>query len=572
MGIFNNPPSGFQNGEFWVWLLNTISAANGETEAINQRINNGGASAQSDEVSNARTDAHGYNYGSLAPRIDATQIEAENALAQVSSKANAKDVQEMIAMIMSASPRDVLSSVDEMTTKYPKGTDSSGSYLIIVNSTDGYWYYWNGASWTKGTQFLTPEDSTTVTALKALLFDMTPYAYGWIEHFGTNTRNVIDQSALVSGYFNSDGQQTSTSWEHSPLLYLEASKITVYTVSSTYVTFFDKAKTFIANQTLTGLSDSTPGYQTLTAPTNAAFFAINVLAAQAGTLTCTFGNVGTTITTAATTIGIKRNLFMPSTVVVVDPNPARGDFQTISDAVSIVPDGYTLLIMPGTYSENLHLAARNLNLIGTNKENTIILSTSNSRSNPPLEACAGYFKNLTFYAQRPANAADTSAMPYGAHIDFDNEANQSLVFENCAFKSDWNAGVGVGMRAGFKLAFKRCDIVSTYADQGALFFHDSTNSDLAGYYQLKIDDCDITAAGKYAIIAMGIGLSGNNLDLVATRNSLWSDTNGKGNDAIGTQQPDSTKYPISTGTGFGGTATIKLNGRSFGNSADSLNS
>lgn len=153
MGIFNNPPSGFQNEDFYNWIVQTISNANYETDALNKRITYNGNSVGNDEVQNSRTDLHGNTYEALPTRLDATQAIAERAISIANNKIDASQFNQTIAGIMSATPRDVLSSVSEMTSKYPNGTDSSGSFLIIVNSTDGYWYYWNGSAWTKGTEY-----------------------------------------------------------------------------------------------------------------------------------------------------------------------------------------------------------------------------------------------------------------------------------------------------------------------------------------------------------------------------------------------------------------------------------
>lgn len=491
---------------------------------------------------------------------------------QIATKSDKSYVDTMLSSIAQGGPKGIFYSLSALQTAYPSGT--AGTYLVFdSSSTDGaHSYIWDSSvsTWKDLGVYQANEDSTTVKQTAALVYDMTSYAYGWTQHLPQGA-NVLDVSKMKSGYWNANGVNSSDTWLHSTLFYLENSKITVYSTNSTYISFFDANKKFISSVSLTAGSSSTSAFNTLAAPSGAVFFAASALITQANTLTICFGVTGTTDMILAS-LAIKRSLYMPSQTVVVDQSPGRGDFTSISAAINSVSNGATILVMPGTYYETLKMRSRNIRLIGLSKESTIVISTSDKRENPPLEATGGYFKGITFYAQRPTGATDpTYATPYGAHIDFDNEANQSLVFENCTFKSDWNAGVGIGMRTGFKLAFKKCDIISTYADQGALFFHDSTNSDLAGYYQLKVDDCDITATGKYAIVAMGIDLSGNNLDLVVTRNSLWSDVNGKGDTAIGIQQPDSSKYSISTGSGFGGTATIKLNSRSFGNSADLLN-
>ena len=110
MGIFDNPPSGFQNNEFWLWMLRTINTANSETDAINQRISKSGDSVQSDEVANARIDLHGKIYMALASREDATQATAEKALDIANTKADADATNLRIAQMGSASPSESMSA------------------------------------------------------------------------------------------------------------------------------------------------------------------------------------------------------------------------------------------------------------------------------------------------------------------------------------------------------------------------------------------------------------------------------------------------------------------------------
>ncbi|WP_353726555.1 SGNH/GDSL hydrolase family protein [Lactiplantibacillus plantarum] len=150
MAIFEDESNMLQGSEYRDHLNRNWDNGNDEFNAINQRINTGGRNAQSDEVANARIDIHGTDHKALATRLDSDEVSAETALKIANTKAGLDYVQNLIGNLVQGSPRDALASVAEMSSKYPKGVDSTGNHLVIVNTTDGYWYYWNGNAWTKG--------------------------------------------------------------------------------------------------------------------------------------------------------------------------------------------------------------------------------------------------------------------------------------------------------------------------------------------------------------------------------------------------------------------------------------
>ena len=55
------------------------------------------------------------------------------------------DVNSLLNNIGSMSPKGTYSTLEELQTAFPSGTD--GVYLVSGN---GYWYYWNGTTWTAG--------------------------------------------------------------------------------------------------------------------------------------------------------------------------------------------------------------------------------------------------------------------------------------------------------------------------------------------------------------------------------------------------------------------------------------
>lgn len=382
--------------------------------------------------------------------------------------------------------------------------------------------------------------------------------------------NVVDVSKMRSGYYNAKGYTNDDNWASTSYMLAiptGVTQLTSYADTNSYITFYDKLKGFMSSVAFTGNSST---MQTQTIPADAAFLTVSMFKAAAVNFTLAWGATGTQ-SQSLDTPKVDRSMWQPTKSLVVDPG-GNGDYVKVQDAINAADDGTTITIMPGDYYECVDARDKRVNLVGYSASATRIISTDDRRDYPALEMTSGSASNLSFISQRPTGAADPDYdTPYGAHLDYDGSAHQTLTFENCAFKSDWNAGVGTGMRVGENLSFKNCSISSTSSiPMGAIFFHDSSKPELAGDYALTLDSCNLSAAGNYSMVALGIAHPGNKMDLTLIRNSFYSSVHGTGDAGIGKQEA-SGQYPASDGDQFMGTATIVLNPRSFGNSAPKCN-
>lgn len=93
------------------------------------------------------------NYDQLKQLVNTNQAANDNVhtvinnhLASNDTKIN--DLQTALKNINSGSPKGAFASVDEMKAAYPNGTSG-----VLVNTTDGFWYYWDGNNWIKGAQY-----------------------------------------------------------------------------------------------------------------------------------------------------------------------------------------------------------------------------------------------------------------------------------------------------------------------------------------------------------------------------------------------------------------------------------
>ncbi len=79
-----------------------------------------------------------------------------------------------------------------------------------------------------------------------------------------------------------------------------------------------------------------------------------------------------------------------------------GDFSSIQEAVKQVESGATLLIYPGVYEEYVEIIDKTVNLIGTNREECILISNTKDYHHIPLTVATGTIYNMTICASNPA--------------------------------------------------------------------------------------------------------------------------------------------------------------------------
>ena len=201
---------------------------------------------------------------------------------------------------------------------------------------------------------------------------------------------------------------------------------------------------------------------------------------------------------------------------IVDPN-GHGDFSTISDAVTGTSDGDTIYIMPGTYTESVHMWGKERHLIGVSSETCIVYSGSGLYASPAIEANNGTLENLTFISGNDDELSEESetGKAYAMHVEYPSSNPFSLIVKNCKFISALQAGVGIGCRYNQTILFDNCYIetkaskfystaLSTLYTAGAALFHnDASASNLNGIGSLTFRNCVIKGAEK-AIIARSL--------------------------------------------------------------------
>ena len=144
---------------------------------------------------------------------------------------------------------------------------------------------------------------------------------------------------------------------------------------------------------------------------------------------------------------------------------------SLSYAGRCLKSGGTILVLPGTYIDNVDVQNKSANIIGVDRNLCSLISYEKDYFKPPLEISAGKVTNLTIEAINDGrHSAELSA--YGIHADFDYLADKTLTIDNCVIKSDYNSSIGIGLRRG-KITISNC----VFDD---IFFHDAADSKLGG--------------------------------------------------------------------------------------------
>ena len=131
-------------------------------------------------------------------------------------------------------------------------------------------------------------------------------------------------------------------------------------------------------------------------------------------------------------------------------------YASIQDAVDNVPNGSTIMIMPGVYDEDVdvHSSGKKLHIVGFNRDSCIIRKSNATYATPPMEIGEGFVENLTI------EATENNTGVYCVHIDYYEENNSALQFVNCKFKNSASQCVGIGLRGNFTLSFIECSFES----------------------------------------------------------------------------------------------------------------
>ena len=215
----------------------------------------------------------------------------------------------------------------------------------------------------------------------------------------------------------------------------------------------------------------------------------------------------------------------PSDNVYVDdgydsstPGWGYDHFDNIQDGIDAVAENGTVYVFNGTYYENVVIINKTVNLIGENKDTTIIDAKGNgtpSRNSVLLIAKWGpIYTNISGFTVRNASS--------GIYIE---NGTEHIKIEDCIIKDcgklNWDAGIGIYSHVNRYVSIINCTIHNNtgygiyswrgfgfhlpYFDRitGCTLYNNSNGILLYAHYYTNITDCKV-----YGNDGFGIGLSG----------------------------------------------------------------
>ena len=225
--------------------------------------------------------------------------------------------------------------------------------------------------------------------------------------------------------------------------------------------------------------------------------------------------------------------------VTVDKN-GNGDYTTIQEAIDNY-NGTPVFVRNGIYEEGrLECSDKDITIIGEDKYRTIIKNKNGLYGEDCLYCSNGVFSNLQFiseYVNGESTEIGQQNGAYAVHVDSNNQANGTCVFNDCIIISDFNAAVGAGLRKNNTVEFNNCDLISRQYNRGqefanggmgALFVHNNHTGtgDNCPNQVLRLNNCRLKAKLKNVIRIQEI--SKNNAEAILDVNNclIYSETNG----------------------------------------------
>ena len=225
--------------------------------------------------------------------------------------------------------------------------------------------------------------------------------------------------------------------------------------------------------------------------------------------------------------------------VTVDKN-GNGDYTTIQEAIDNY-NGTPIFVRNGIYEEGrLECSDKDITIIGEDKYRTIIKNKNGLYEQDCLYCSNGVFSNLQFiseYVNGESTEIGQQNGAYAVHVDSNNQANGTCVFNDCIILSDFNASVGAGLRKNNTVEFNNCDLISrqynrgqefTNGGMGALFVHNNHTGtgDNCPNQIIRLNNCRLKAKLKNVIRIQEI--SKNNAEAILDINNclIYSETNG----------------------------------------------
>ena len=225
--------------------------------------------------------------------------------------------------------------------------------------------------------------------------------------------------------------------------------------------------------------------------------------------------------------------------IIVDKN-GRGDYISIQEAINNY-NGIPIFVRNGLYEEGrLECSDKNITIVGEDKYRTVVVNYGGLYGNDCLYASNGTFSNMSFISEikegvTPPIGGKNGA--YAVHVDSNNQAEGTCIFNDCIMISDFNASFGNGLRKNNTVELNNCDLISRqenrgqdYANggMGALFTHNNHTGtgDNCPNQVLRLNNCRLKAKLKNVIRLQEISKINSDTTLDINNCLVYSETSG----------------------------------------------
>lgn len=354
---------------------------------------------------------------------------------------------------------------------------------------------------------------------------------GQTEHLDVRTRDVIvprknlfdksgEYTEIVDGYYRNyaTGNVNALASYSYTIIPVEAGETYAFNAVNMHVCFFSDADltNFISGY-LTPAPPQT--YSHTTAPAGAAWMTVSYTkASQESTLMIAKSTVNESYQAFELMVPAAKVRDLPgSNILVVGSGET---YTTIQSAINAANDGDIIIVKPGIYNESLDVktSGKFLHFIGYGSDETIVRTAGGSYATPAAEIAIGLVENMGFEVTATTKDPGATHFGYALHIDWDVEANRSLKFINCSFKSANNEQptVGIGLRENYTLSFVNCYFES---NSFCVYCHEKQASNCIGQ-QIELIDCTLNAknaASPMIKLQETRAYTGNYMNFVAQR-------------------------------------------------------
>lgn len=188
------------------------------------------------------------------------------------------------------------------------------------------------------------------------------------------------------------------------------------------------------------------------------------------------------------------------------------EYSNIATAYNAMGGTGYLMIKPLNFDSGNHgFDVQKLYIKGCTKE--LVIIENNELVYPYASALIKnecVVENIHFKAGN--NTTDKNGA-YAIHIEHNNTQGKTMIFRNCIFESEFQSGVGVGLRKDTNLIFENCEFINKftisstgnvknpddYTTSGALFFHGSTDIANLGTQHITCRNCTFKSSGASAL-------------------------------------------------------------------------